>query len=472
MSLYDGLSYFSVTQEDLNKVLSVAMSTGATYADIFFEHTVSNTLRLADSKVDAASQQVEFGAGVRVVCGDRTGYAYTETPTLSELLRAARTASRIAHMGCDCVVPQVAELPRVCTRYPILRSWSDVNVDYRVPFLQRLDNKIRELDGSVSTVMLNECDGESRILFANSLGEGYADLIPIVILGAQCVMERNGKREQGSVSRSYRMGAEFLTDDLVDEIAEELVLQTSLLFNAVRPRGGVMPVVMGAGASGILLHEAVGHAFEADFNRLGTSIFAGRMGDVVCNPMVSIVDDGTRVSDRGSVNYDDEGVEGKLTYMVTEGRLTSYLHDRISARHYGVEPTGNGRRESFRFAPIPRMRSTYMLPGPYKRDEIISSVEYGVYVDCFSNGQVQIGAGDFTFYVRSGRLIEGGKLTEYIKDINVIGNGPEALAAITMVGDDLKIDGGSWTCGKEGQNCPVSCGMPTVLVRELTVGGE
>jgi TldD protein len=242
-------------------------------------------------------------------------------------------------------------------------------------------------------------------------------------------------------------------------------------FAARRPKGGQMPVVMGAGASGILLHEAMGHAFEADFNRKGTSIFSDKMGQRVCPEGIRIIDDGTLRGNRGALNFDDEGVPAQKTCMVEDGILTSYLHDRISARHYGVSPTGNGRRESFRYAPIPRMRSTYMESGDADPTDIIASVQKGVYVDEFSNGQVKIGEGDFTFFVKSGYLIENGHLTAPVKDINIIGNGPEALRDMVTVGNDLRIDPGAWTCGKE-QSVPVSCGIPTVLIRRLTVGGE
>lgn len=232
-----------------------------------------------------------------------------------------------------------------------------------------------------------------------------------------------------------------------------------------------MPVVMGAGASGILLHEAMGHAFEADFNRKGQSIFSDRMGCRICPKGVDVVDDGTIAFNRGAGNYDDEGVSGEKTYMVKDGVLCSYLHDRISASRYGVAPTGNGRRENFRYNPIPRMRATYMESGNAEPEGIIASVRNGIYVDEFSNGQVKIGEGDFTFFVKSGFLIENGRLTAPVKDINIIGNGPQALSDILAVGNDLKIDNGTWTCGKE-QSVPVSCGMPTVLISSLTVGGE
>ena len=232
-----------------------------------------------------------------------------------------------------------------------------------------------------------------------------------------------------------------------------------------------MPVVMGAGGSGILLHEAVGHAFEADFNRKNISIFSDKMGMQVCDPSINIVDDGTLPGNRGALNIDDEGVPGQKTYLVKNGILNSYMHDRISARHYNTAPTGNGRRESFRFMPIPRMRATYMENGTAKESDLIASVKKGIYVDTFSNGQVQIGAGDFTFFVKSGYLIENGHLTRPIKDINIIGNGPQALKDILAVADNNKIENSTWTCGKE-QYCPVSCGMPSVLVKSLTVGGS
>ena len=258
---------------------------------------------------------------------------------------------------------------------------------------------------------------------------------------------------------------------MLEEIAAKAVAGIDERFAARRPKGGRMPVVMGAGASGILLHEAMGHAFEADFNRKGQSIFSGKMGERICGKGITIVDDGTIKGNRGAVNFDDEGVPGQYTVMVEDGILTSYLHDRISAKYYGVAPTGNGRRESFRYNPIPRMRATYMESGDGTAEDIIASVKKGIYVDQFANGQVKIGEGDFTFYVKSGFLIEDGRLTMPVKDVNIIGNGPQALADIRAVAGDLAIDDGTWTCGKE-QSCPVSCGIPTVLVSNLTVGGE
>jgi TldD protein len=284
-------------------------------------------------------------------------------------------------------------------------------------------------------------------------------------------MQKDKQIESSYVARSFRNGFEWLTNDLVDQLAYEVIDRTNILFEATKPKAGEMPVVMGAGGSGILLHEAIGHTFEADFNRKGTSIFSDKLGKKVAENFINIIDDGTLPNNRGSINIDDEGNESRKTYLVKDGILNSYIHDRISAKFYKVDPTGNGRRESFRNIPLPRMRATYMEPGSVSKDDIISQVDYGVFVDNFSNGQVQIGAGDFTFFVKSGYLIEKGKLTIPIKDINIIGNGPKALADITMAANDYAIDNGTWTCGKDGQSVPVTCGLPTVLVKKLTVGG-
>jgi TldD protein len=470
--LHDALNHFRVTINDLESIMAVAMERGATYADIYFEHAYSNNVRLIDNNVDNASSNIEYGAGVRVVVGDQTGYAYTEIATVDELLKAARMANRIASNGEKYNNVNIKELTNP-NRYPILHHWEEKSLLDRKPWLEKLNNRIFELDKRVKKVAITQGDGTSDILFFNSEGNIFSDSIPIAMLSATCVMEDdNGHREQAGSSRSFHTGYEFLTEELIEELAQEVVSRTAILFDATKPKGGEMAVVMGAGGSGILLHEAIGHAFEADFNRLGTSIFSDKLGKTICNPLINVVDDGTIPYNRGSINFDDEGIEGQKTYIVTEGRLTSYLHDRISARHYGVKPTGNGRRESFRYTPLPRMRATYMEAGPHSEEEMIANVKKGVYVDVFSNGQVQIGAGDFTFYVKSGWLIENGRLTTPIKDINVIGNGPEALAAISMVGNNPKIDNGTWTCGKDGQSCAVTCGMPSVLVDRLTVGGE
>lgn len=465
------LDHFEVTAEILHQVMAAAMSKGGDYADLFFEHKKSNSLALEDNKVNRALSNVGFGVGIRVLKGDQTGFAYSESVSLDALLNAARMAANIATRGNGFQSERIIEkIP--ANYYAISEKWDDVSVEQKVPYVQKINDKIFSLDEKVIKVNAFLTDETSYVLFYNSEGRLTYDYRPLVNFGAFCIMQKGDQIENAYSSRSFRVGFEWLTDELVDELAQEAVDRANILFEATRPKAGEMPVVMGAGGSGILLHEAIGHTFEADFNRKGTSIFSDKMGKKVAESFVNIIDDGTLVNNRGSINVDDEGNDVQKTYLVKDGVLNSYLHDRISALYYGVEPTGNGRRESFRSIPIPRMRATYMEPGPHSREEIISGVGYGVYVDNFSNGEVKIGAGDFTFFVKSGYLIEKGKFTRPIKDINIIGNGPQALADISMVANDYLIDNGSWSCGKDGQTVPVTCGLPTVLVKKLTVGGS
>jgi TldD protein len=466
------MKHFGVTEEVLRRVLTAALEKGGDYADLYFEHSFNNSVRLMDGQVNNSSSNIDFGMGVRVLAGDQSGYAYVEGVEPEEMLRAARTAARIASSGKAGKPQAFKEKTVTKNRYNVVTPWEEVNLKQKMPYLQRLNDKIFSLDSRVRKVQASLSDSTTHVLFVNSEGVSYYDYRPMTSLSAVCIMEENGRTENSHAARSYRKGFEFLTDDLIDILAREAVDETAILFKAIKPKGGEMPVVMGAGGSGILLHEAIGHAFEADFNRKNISIFSDQLNKKICNEHINVVDDGTIPFNRGSVNFDDEGAEGQRTYIVREGVLTSYLHDRISAKHYGVAPTGNGRRDTFRNVPIPRMRATYMEAGNVKEEDIIRSVKKGIYVDNFTNGQVQIGAGDFTFFVKSGYLIEEGKLTQPVKDINIIGNGPKALADITMVADNDKIDNGTWTCGKDGQSCPVTCGMPSALVSKLTVGGE
>lgn len=464
------LDHFEVSAGTLQKVIAEAMSKGGDYADLFFEHKKTNSLALEDNKVNRAVSNVAFGVGIRVLKGDQTGFAYSETVTPEAMLSAAKLAANIADSSKSYARAEISEkIP--ANFYPVIQKWEDVSVKEKVPYVQKINDAIFALDNKIIKVNAFLSDESTYVLFYNSEGRLTWDYRPMVNFGAVCIMQKEGKIENSYVARSFRKGFEWLSESLVEELANEVVEKTNLLFEASRPKAGEMPVVMGAGGSGILLHEAIGHTFEADFNRKGTSIFSDKMGKKVAKSFVNIIDDGTLENNRGSINVDDEGNDVQKTYLVKDGVLNSYIHDRISARFYGVEPTGNGRRESFRYIPLPRMRATYMEPGPHTPEEIIASVVYGIYVDNFSNGQVKIGAGDFTFFVKSGYLIENGKLTKPIKDINIIGNGPEALADITMVADDYRIDNGTWTCGKNGQSVPVTCGLPTVLVKKLTVGG-
>jgi TldD protein len=464
------LDHFEVTPQLLQKVIRTALEKGADYADLFFEHTISNYSTLEDGKVNQAYSNIGFGVGIRVLKGDQTGYAFSENVTPEAMLKAAATAANIAGSTGKSPAINVSELTSP-NYYPVKTSWENTSVKDKIPFLQKVNDKIFAADKRVIKVNATIGDTTSYILFFNSEGRMASDYRPMVYMYVTSIMEQNGRIENFGVSRSARQGSEFLTDQLVESLSTEAVTKNAILFEAGKPKAGEMEVVMSAGESGILLHEAIGHAFEADFNRKKTSIFSDKLGKKVAEDFITIVDDGTLPSDRGSLNFDDEGNPTEKTVLVGNGTLTSYLHDRISSNFYKVKPTGNGRRQDFRNVPIPRMRCTRMENGPHKKEEIIASVRNGIYVDNFSNGQVNIGAGDFTFFVKSGYLIENGKLTKPIKDINIIGNGPQALADIVMAGDDTLLSGSTWTCGKDGQGVPVTMGLPTVKIKKLTVGG-
>ena len=463
---------FGVTEAMLRETLAAALSRGGEYADVYFQHRLSSSLSLEDGAVNRASTSVELGVGVRVVRGDQTGYGFTEDLTLGSLKLAAKTAAAIAD-GPSRPAPEgfrvTEKLPE---RYPVKLRWEDVRPDQKLPILNGLNERAFAADKRLKKVNLYFADQSSAILIADSTGRIVEDLQPMTSLGLSCVAEQDGKRESNGYNVAARADLSYYSPERLDRVVREAVNRTTVLFEAVQPAAGEMPVVLAAGSSGILLHEAIGHGMEADFNRKGVSIYSDKIGKPIAKPFVNIVDEGTQEHARGAINVDDEGTVAGKTMLVQDGVLTTYLHDKISAKHYGVRPTGNGRRESYKHSPMPRMRSTYMLPGPHKKEEIIASVKKGIYCTRFTNGQVQIGAGDFTFYVKNGFLIEEGKLTRPIKDVNIIGNGPKVLELVDMVSDDLAIDEGGWTCGKNGQAVPVSQGLPTVRVASITVGGS
>ena len=465
------LNIFKVSEPQLQTLTATALTHGGDYCDLYFEHTTFFNLLLKDGVVSSGGFHTDFGVGIRVLKGEKTGYAYSENTEMTDMLNAARAASAIATGSSAGGRTYAKVADRKSDFYPMKESWRAKGADSFLPFMKDLETAVFSKDSRIVKVIIRMSDSVCDVMMYNSLGELTYETRPMGSVTVTAVFQQNGKTENRSVSRSFRTGAELIGQTLLNELAKDVVKGIDERFEAIRPKGGQMSVVMGAGASGILLHEAMGHAFEADFNRKGQSIFSEKMGQQVCPKGINVVDDGTIAYNRGSGNYDDEGVPGEKTYMIHDGVLCSYLHDRISASWYGVAPTGNGRRENFRYNPIPRMRATYMESGNADPEGIIASVKEGIYVDEFSNGQVKIGEGDFTFFVKSGYLIENGRLTAPVKDINVIGNGPQALSDILAAGNDLKIDNGTWTCGKE-QSVPVSCGMPTVLVSSLTVGGE
>jgi TldD protein len=464
------LSHFGVDEKIILDILSTGLERGGDFCDVFFQHKISNWIGLEDNIVNKAYTDVDFGVGIRVLKGNQTGFSFTEEISPEAMKKAANTAANIAND--KSTMPPAEFIPGPNNNfYPIKTLWEDISIDKKVPVLQQINDSVVAKDERVikSTVWFN--DTSSYILVANSDGTIAFDYQPMTYVSASCTAEDNGRRENNSFSLSGRQGMEFITQDNIERIASEAVRRTINLFDAEKPEAGEMEVVLAAGSSGILLHEAIGHGMEADFNRKEISIFADKINKPVAEKFVTIVDNGTNPNIRGSINIDDEGNSSQETYLVENGILTTYLHDRISSEHYNVKPTGNGRRQSFRYPPMPRMRNTYMLPGPHTKNEIIKSVKKGLYAESFTNGQVYIGAGDFTFYVKSGFIIEDGKLTKPVKDVNIIGNGPDVLKKIVMVGNDLKLAEGGWTCGKNGQSVPVSQGLPTIKVSSITVGG-
>ena len=469
-ALTDYYERFGVTENMMREVMQEALSKGGDYCDLYFQHSTNNYIGLEDKSVNRAYSQITFGVGIRVLKGDQTGYTFTEEVTLKAMKNAARTAASIANSN-KSFDPISFDEYRHPNYYKIKTDWDQVSIDEKIPYLQTINDKVFSLDNRIIKSNIWFTDETTYVLFANSEGRVTYDYRPQGSISVYCTAEQDGQREQGYFDLSGRQGIEFFTPDNIDRLAEESVKRTVSLFEAVKPQGGEMEVVLAAGSSGILLHEAIGHGMEADFNRKDISIFSTKIGKKVAEDFVTIVDNGTNPNIRGSLNIDDEGNDTQETVLVENGILTTYLHDRISSQHYGLKPTGNGRRESFRHKPMPRMRNTYMLNGPHTHDEIIANTKKGLYAVSFTNGQVNIGGGDFTFYVKSGYLIEDGKLTAPVKDINIIGNGPDVLENITMVADDFKMAEGGWTCGKNGQGVPVSMGLPTVKVSSITVGG-
>jgi TldD protein len=462
---------FGIDEDMMRKVMAEALHYGGDYCDLFFQNELSNSIRLQDNIVNSASTNVTLGVGIRVLNGNQTGYSFTEDISLASMKAAARTAAGIAS-GSAKAAPQSFNATKLMNYYDTKVSYEDVGVKDKVGMLQSINDDVFKEDPRVVKASVNFSDSEKYILVVNSEGGIASDYQPMLRISVGCTAEEDGKRENNYFDYSARDDINFLTEAKLKRLPREAVARTVKLFEAQTPPAGEFPVVLSAGSAGILLHEAIGHGMEADFNRQGISVYSEKMNKKIAAPFVTIVDNGTNPNIRGSINVDDEGVPSEETVLVEDGVLRTYIHDRISAKHYGVKPTGSGRRESFKHYPMPRMRNTYMRSGPHEFDEMIASVDYGILADQFTNGQVNIGPGDFTFYVKSGSLIENGKITAPIKDVNIIGNGPDVLEKVTMVANDMKMAEGGWTCGKNGQGVPVSQGMPSVLVSSITVGGR
>ena len=454
------------------RLLSVALSSGGDHADLYFEYHSSADIAFEEGRVRTVSRAIVLGLGVRVVRGDASGYAYTEELSEARMLEAARTAGQIASQGGgpDPVALRATVLPSF---YPIRELSLERPGAEKVALLRRADAAARAFDPRIVRVEAGFAEGWSDVLVATSDGLLARDRQPMVRFGISAVAEETGKRQSGRSGTAKRRGLDLFAEEgaTPEEHGREAARLAVAMLHAEEAPAGPMEVVLAAGESGILLHEAVGHGLEADFNRKQTSNYSGQMGMQVASSLCTVVDDATITSARGSINVDDEGVRGARNLLIEKGVLVGYMHDRISSRHFGVKPTGNGRRESFRHPPLPRMTNTMLLAGNDDPQDIIASVGRGVYAKRFSGGQVNISNGDFVFALTESYLIESGRLGAPLRGVNLIGNGPEVLRNVTMVGHDFQLSDGTWTCGKDGQSVPVGIGTPTVKIRQITVGG-
>lgn len=463
---------FNLSERDMHRYLGEALSAGGDFADLYFEYVASTRLSLDESIVKSASQGVTVGVGVRVLSGERTGYAYSDSLDAESILKAARVAAHIA-AGPAKVPKSGFEKAPGHNLYAVLESPSDRGLLDRVDLLRRADRAARAADGRVFQVQASYADELKHVLIVSSDGRIAVDRQPLARLNVSAL----AKAEGGSPQRGYSGGGGrvdfefFLTEGTPEHYANEAVRQAITQLDAVDAPAGEMPVVMGPGWPGILLHEAVGHGLEADFNRKGVSAYSNRIGQQVASPLCTIVDDGTIRSRRGSLNIDDEGNRTQRNVLIENGILRGYLNDRLSSGIMGIGPSGNGRRENYQDIPMPRMTNTFMLAGQSDPEEIVRSVDRGLYCVNFGGGQVDITSGNFVFTVSEAYLIEGGKLGRPVRGATLIGNGPEAMKKVSMVGHDLKLDEGIGICGKAGQSVPVGVGIPTIRVDAMTVGG-
>ncbi len=455
----------------LGNTLGSMMQGGVDYADLYFQVSRQESWTLEDDIIREGSFSLDQGVGVRAVSGEKTGFAYSDELLLPALEQAAGAARAIARQGQERQV-QAWKRTAATSLYSADDPTIGVNDEQKTTMLAELNAATRDMDQRVEQVIISLASGQDLVLVAASDGTMAADVRPLIRLNVSVILEHNGRREQGYAGGGARTGLEYFLDgDIPMQFAEEAVRQAIVQLDARAAPAGTMPIVLGAGWPGILLHEAVGHGLEGDFNRKGTSAFSSKMGQKVASPLCTIVDDGTLPDRRGSLSVDDEGTPGQYTTLVEDGILKGYMQDKLNARLMGVESTGNGRRESFAHVPMPRMTNTYMLAGPHEPDEIIASIDKGIYAPNFGGGQVDITSGKFVFSASEAYLIENGKVTAPVKGAMLIGDGPEALNKISMVGNDLELDSGVGTCGKEGQSVPVGVGQPTLKIDEITVGG-
>jgi TldD protein len=460
----------AVDAEVCRKLLAVALSRGGDYADLFFEYRAGGGLVFEEGITRSASRGVSMGLGVRVQRGDATGYAHVEDLTWEAMKRAAETAARIASGGAG--TPPVKLEPVVLpSRYELDELSIDVEGLDKRRLLERVSKAALAFDPKIVKVEASFAEEVREILVATSDGHIAHDVQPLMRIGVRAIAEHEGRREAGRSGGGGRMTLGYFEGKSPEWHAEQAARQALVLLDARQAPAGQLEVVLAPGDSGILLHEAVGHGLEADFNRKGTSNYTGQVGKPVASELCTVVDDPSFVQARGSINVDDEGVEPHKSVLIENGVLRGYMQDRLSARHFKTRPTGNGRRESFACAPMPRMTNTVLLAGPHDPEEIVKSVKRGVFAKTFGGGQVDISNGDFVFSLTESYLIEDGRITAPLKGVNLIGNGPETLRQVSMLGNDVATSDGIWTCGKDGQSVPVGVGCPTIKISRITVGG-
>lgn len=458
-------------ESTLASVLGRLMGPTIDNADLYFQLTRRESWALEDGIVKDGSRNIEQGVGVRAISGEKTGFAYSDDIVLPALTKASDMARAIARSGSEGQLRawHASGAPQLYAPIDPLESLRDSE---KVALLQRIDAEVRKMDPRIKQVMVNLGGSHSTIMVAGSDGTLAGDVRPLVHFSVAVIVEQNGRREQGYAGGGGRFGYQrFLTEDRALALGRAAVKSALINLEAEPAPAGAMPVVLGPGWPGVLLHEAIGHGLEGDFNRKGTSAFTGRIGERVATELCTVVDDGTLEDRRGSLSIDDEGSPTECTTLIENGVLKGYMQDKMNARLMNQPATGNGRRESFAHLPMPRMTNTYMLPGPHDPEEIIASVDKGLYAKNFGGGQVDITNGKFVFSASEAYLIENGKITRPVKGATLIGNGPDVLTRVSMVGNDLKLDEGVGTCGKEGQSVPVGVGQPTLKVDSLTVGG-
>ncbi|HEY6095958.1 MAG TPA: metalloprotease TldD [Gallionellaceae bacterium] len=464
------LTPYSLDERSLEQVFGKMLAHRVDYADLYFQYGRAESWSLEEGIVKSGSFSIDQGVGVRAVSGEKTAFAYSDDISLAALDNAALATRAIARQGSSRNAPMLSR-GRAGELYLPHDPVASLSAADKVALLERLERHARALDPRVTQVMAGLSGEYEVVLVARSDGLMNADIRPLVRLSLQVIVESNGRREQGSAGGGGRYDYGYFSDDLLQQYAKEAVHQAVVNLDARPAPAGNMTVVLGPGWPGILLHEAVGHGLEGDFNRKGSSAFSGRIGERVAAQGVTVVDDGSIVNRRGSLQMDDEGNPTQRTVLIEDGILRGYLQDSMNARLMNTAVTGNARRESYAHLPIPRMTNTMMLNGAHDPAEIIASVKHGLYAANFGGGQVDITSGKFVFSTTEAYLIEDGRITYPVKGATLIGNGPEALTRISMIGNDLALDSGVGTCGKEGQSVPVGVGQPTVRIDGLTVGG-